>query len=116
MKYGDALEQIVSELDAGGIIATADASKIQLPGALVVPGMVTFNRLDPDTYEATVDVYLLTADRGSLESLNDLQDLLQTFRQIFDVLEAEPLSLQVPNYPNPLPGLVISLNLEITKD
>lgn len=117
MKYGDALKDIVSQLDTGGINATTDLATLQLPGALVVPGTIQFDYLDPDNYSASVDIYLLTSDRGSIESLNDLQDLLVKFREVFSVQEAEPIALPAPNHgADPLPGLLLNLALTITKD
>ena len=38
MKYGDAIQEVVDVLKAAGIRATSDMSKLQLPGAIVVPG------------------------------------------------------------------------------
>lgn len=117
MKYGDALQDLVSQLDAGGITATTELATLQLPGALVVPGTLQFEYLDPDNYSANVDVYLLVADHGSIESMNDAQDLLTKFRAIFKVLEAEPIALPAPNHgADPLPGFLVTLALTITKD
>lgn len=117
MLYGDALQEIVTGLDNAGLRATTEVSELQLPGALVVPGPISFEYLDHENYTANVEVYLLTADHGSVNSMNELQELLANFHTVFDALEAEPLSLNLPNISqNPIPGLLINLQATITKD
>ncbi|WP_064722255.1 hypothetical protein [Paenarthrobacter nicotinovorans] len=117
MLFGDALDEIVTGLINAGINATSEPKKLQLPGAVVEPGTMTFDLLDGDNYSAEFNVYLLTANKGTVQSLNDLQDMLTKFRSVFQVIEAEPLSLVVPaGGPDPVPGLLLTLQATITKD
>ena len=120
MLYGDAIAEIVQGLKNAGINATAEPSKLHLPGALVVPGTMTFDILDADNFSAEIDIYLLTSNKGSIQSLNDLQELLTKFRTAFQAVEAEPISLNLPNAtggsPDPVPGLQLTLQATITKD
>ncbi len=118
MLYGDALDEIVTALQGAGINATSELSSVQLPGALVIPGTLSFDLLDSDNYSAEFDIYLLTSNKGTVQSLNDLQDLLMKFRSVFQVVEAEPISLTIPNVggPDPVPGLLLTLQATITKD
>lgn len=118
MLYGDAVAEIVQSLENAGISATAEPAKLHLPGALVIPGTMTFDILDADDYSADIDIYLLTSNKGSVQSLNDLQELLTKFRSVFQVVEAEPISLNLPNIGgnDPVPGLQLTLRATITKD
>lgn len=118
MLYGDALAEIVTGLKNAGINATSEPSKLQLPGAIVEPGLLTFDLLDGDNYSAEFNIYLLTSNKGTVQSLNDLQDLLNKFRSVFQVVEAEAMSLPLPNIagPDPVPGLLLTLQATITKD
>jgi hypothetical protein len=118
MLYGDAIAEVVQGLKDAGINATSEPSKLHLPGALVVPGTMTFDILDGDNYSAQIDIYLLTSNKGSIQSLNDLQELLTKFRSVFQAVEAEPLSLNLPNIGgnDPVPGLLLTLQATITKD
>lgn len=117
MGYGDALEEIVQTLRDAGIPATTEAASVQLPGALVVPGTITFDRLSTGEYGAVVEVYLLTSNKGAVQSLNDLTKLLAQFRGVFDVGQAEPITIQLQAAgPDPAPGLRIELNLDITQE
>lgn len=117
MLYGDALQEIVTGLKNAGIKATTEIANLQLPGALVIPGPMTFDILDGENYSAEIEVYLLTSNKGSIQSLNDLQELLTDFRTVFNVSEAEPISLPLTNLaPDPVPGLLITLQATITKD
>jgi hypothetical protein len=118
MLYGDALAEVVTGLNNAGINATSELSRVQYPGALVVPGTLSFDLLDSDNYSAEFDIYLLTSNKGTVQSLNDLQDLLNKFRSVFQAVEAEPISLTIPNAsgPDPVPGLLLTLQATITKD
>lgn len=118
MLYGDALAEIITGLKNAGINATSEPSEIQLPGALVVPGIMSFDLLDGDNYSAVFEINLLTANKGSIQSLNDLQALLTKFRTQFQAVEAEPISLILPNISgsDPVPGLLLTLQATITKD
>lgn len=117
-KYGDALAEVVAALRTTGMNATTEMSEIQLPGALVVPGLMTFDILDEDNYSATIEIYLLTSNKGSVQSMNDLQTLIEKFRTVFQVIDAEPLSLNLPNIAgnDPVPGLLVTLQATITKE
>lgn len=118
MLYGDAIAEIVTGLKNAGINATTETANLQLPGALVVPGVMAFDRLDGEDYSAEVSIYLLTSNKGSIQSLNDLQALLAKCRQVFPIPEAEPISLALPNVSGPdgSPGLLINLQIEITEE
>lgn len=115
---GDALAEVVQALRDAGINATTEPSEVQLPGALVVPGTLTFDLLDAENYSANIDIYLLTSNKGSVQSMNDLQTLLNKFRVAFQIPEAEPISLNLPNVsgPDPVPGLLITLKATITEE
>ena len=118
MLFGDAIAEVVTKLQDAGINATAEPSQVHLPGALVVPGTMTFDILDADNYSAEIDIYLLTINNGSVQSLNDLQELLTRFRSVFQIVEAEPISLPLSNIggPDPVPGFLITIQATITKD
>lgn len=118
MLFSDAMQEIVDKLDSAGIVSTTEPSQLQLPGALVVPGLLTFDFLDGETFSANFEIYLLTRNNGSVQSLNDLQDLLTKFRTVFDPLEAAHISIPLTNVagPDPVPGLLITLQATITKD
>lgn len=115
--YGDALADIETAFKNVGINATTETQKLQLPGVLIIPGRMHFDRLDFDTYSADVEVYLLTSNKGSVQSMNDLQELLLKVTSVFTIEEAEPISLQLSNLsPDPLPGLLVNLDVTISKD
>ncbi|NUL43737.1 hypothetical protein F7P69_00780 [Cellulosimicrobium funkei] len=118
MRYGDALQEIQDALRSGGIRATLDGSKVQLPGVLIVPGVATYDRLNGEDYSATVELWLLVGDKGIVQSLNQLSDLLEQVREVYEIHEVEPLTLSLPNSggPDGLPALRTELNLNITKE
>lgn len=117
-KYGDALAEIVATLKGAGIHATTELAQAQLPGAIVIPGPMSFDILDGDNYSAFIEIYLLTSNKGSVQSLNDLQTLIEKFRSVYQVVDAEPVSLTLPNIAgnDPVPGLLVNLQATITKE
>lgn len=117
MRISEALSEVVTRLEAAGVEASADAGKLVFPGAFVVPGMITYPYLDKSTFDFQIDIYLLTVDNGAIDAIDKLQDLLEKVQTVFDVPEAEPISLPVGQIAGvPLPGLLISLQTTITKD
>ncbi|PCC29794.1 hypothetical protein CIK76_05220 [Glutamicibacter sp. BW80] len=115
MLYGDALLDIASTITAAGIPATTEPAQLETPGALVAPGDLNFDHLDRDTYSATVELYLTTADRGSIETLNDLQELLEVIKGLYGFTTVTPVRLPAPNHsPDGLPALLIELAVTIS--
>lgn len=115
---GDALQEVVDALQDAGINATTEPKKLQLPGALVIPGTLEFDLLDSENYSFNIDIYLLTSEKGSVHSMNDLQALLNKARTKYSFPNAEPISLTLPNIggPDPVPGLLIALQATITEE
>ncbi|MFJ2318447.1 hypothetical protein ACIOTN_17295 [Glutamicibacter sp. NPDC087661] len=118
MKYGDALAEVQTQIEAAGIPCYIDAEKAMAPCALLVPGVLRFDRLSgSEDYSAEVDVYLLAPGNNSLDALNHLQDLLEQLSTAFPIPEAEPISFPLGSAGSiPLPGLAITLNLNVSKD
>lgn len=116
MKISEAVTGVVSELNIAGINATAEPAELSLPGALVMPGNIDFTLLSADSYEMDFEVYLVTrSQRTQKEVLDDLQELLDTFREVYPVKTAQPIALPYSNG-SPIPGLLIQFTATITKD
>ncbi|PMQ21371.1 hypothetical protein [Glutamicibacter arilaitensis] len=115
MLYGDALQEIADTLSAAGVNATVEPDRLEVPGALVNPGVIEFDHLDKETYSATVEVYLVTSDRGAVETLNDLQHLLAKTKAVYGFSTATPATLSASNHsPDGLPALLLELPVTIT--
>ena len=69
-------------------------------------------------YSAQIEIYLLTSNKGTVQSFNDLQEMLDKLRSVHDIPEAEPISVPLKNIagPDPAPGLFITLQATVTKD
>lgn len=115
---GDALAEVVAELTDAGIRATTEPKNFQIPGALVVPGTIDFDILGDDAYSMVIDIYLLPRKNGThIQAMNDAAEMLIKLRTVFEVPNAEPISISLPNLStDPVPGLLISLQATITKD
>jgi hypothetical protein len=115
-----ALEDLVAQLEAAGLHATATKARLRVPGAWVTPAHVdvvaTLRGLGPATLRA--EVYLVAPAQGELEALADLAGLLELALTVIDPDDddghAVDTSVVVPHNNNALPAfrLVVDLDLE----
>jgi hypothetical protein len=111
----EAINDIVDSLKAAGLAATADPSKLELPGVLVMPGLIEFPYLDGSQFDQEFNLYLLTSPKGGVENWVDLQDLLQKTRSVYEIPEALPVSVPLPNHSTgPVPALLVTLKTTIS--
>lgn len=115
MKITEALNEIIDNLNAAGLASTDEPARVQLPGALVLPGLIEFPYMDNESFTMEFQIYLLAANKGSI-SLGHLQESLGKFRTVYRISDAKPVSIPLPQYPDPCPALSITLQLRITKD
>lgn len=114
---GDSLKDIAEMVTAAGVPAAVDPRDLNLPGAWVTPGLVSFDVLDVDTAFMTFDIYLVAPDHGAAHSLNSLGDMLAKIRPALQVGEAMPVMVNLPNHgAEALPALLISIDAQITED
>lgn len=112
MSISDALIEIVASLNDAGIYATAEPASMELPGAIVLPGVIEFNRLAG--FDMTFEIYLVTKQhRTQAEVMDDLQELLEKFRTVYQIPDAQPVALPQTTG-SPLPALLINLTANIT--
>lgn len=114
---GDSLQDIADMVTAAGVQAAVDPRNLNLPGAWVTPGLVSFDVLDEDTAFMRFDVYLVAPDHGAVHSLNSLGDMLAKIRPALQVGEAQPVMVNLPNHgADALPALLISIDAQLTED
>lgn len=115
MKISEALSEIVSNLEAVGLAATDNPGIVNLPGALVLPGKVTFPYMSAEAFNLEVEILLLAANKG-LITLDHLQEMLDKLREAYDISEAKLTGYKLPNLPDICSAYVVTLSLRITKD
>lgn len=114
---GDALQDIADMVTAAGVPAALDPRDLELPGAWVTPGAVSFDVLDADTAHMRFDVYLVAREHGAKVSLNTLGGMLAKVRPALGVPSAQPLMVNLPNHgADPLPALLLSIDAQLTED
>jgi len=114
---GTSLQDIADMVTAAGVPAAVDPRNLNLPGAWVTPGLVSFDVLDTDTAFMRMEVYLVAPDHGAVLSLNNLGDMLAKVRSALPVGEAQPVMVNLPNHgADPMPALLISIDATITED
>jgi len=114
---GDSLQDIANMVTNAGVPAAVDPRNLNLPGAWVTPGLVSFDVLDADTAFMRFEVYLVAPDHGAVASLNNLGDMLAKVRQAIPVGEAQPVMVNLPNHgADAMPALLISIDAQLTED
>lgn len=110
-----AINEIVDSLKAAGIAATAEPSNLELPGILVMPGLIEFPYLDGEQFDIEFNLYLLVRAKGGVENWIDLQLMLQKLRGVYEIPEALPVSVPLPNHAtDPVPALLVTLKTTIS--
>lgn len=111
-----ALTELVEELRSVNIAAALDPRDLTLPGVLVTPSSVDFDRLGGHDYTLEADLYLVAGNRGTDQALGELTDLVAKLRGLWPVGQAEALSLDLPNHGGSMPALIVNLTLTVSKE
>lgn len=109
------LEEIAAALSGVGVKATHDARKLPVPGVLLYPTGLDFDRLDANV--ATVEVELILVAKGNAApvALVELEGMLTSIRQLWPVNQVRAVNVNLPNHsPDPLPGFSFTLTTEVT--
>ena len=115
MLVGAALLDVVELIRSANVEATDDARSLTLPGALVMPGSIAFDRLDADDYSLDVEVYLVVGDHGTSIALDQLGEMLESVRNVLGVGSAEPVTLNLINHASdPLPAFKLTATVSVT--
>lgn len=110
----EAINELVDSLKAAGIAATAEPSRLELPGILVMPGTLEFPYLDQTQFDMEFNLYLLVTPKGGVENWIDLQGLLVKLRSVYDIPEALPVSVPLKDRTEPVPALLVTLKTTIS--
>lgn len=107
---------------ATGLSVVADPRELVLPGVLLQPGTLEFDRLGSNTASSRFELWLIVGDIDPTVALNELGTMLATIREAMNgaPTSAEPITFTIPSQgaATPLPGLrcPIDIELEIEKE
>lgn len=111
----EALNEIVAELVAAGVAATADASRLELPGVLVMPGEIQFPYLDGSQFDMQFNLWIMARDKGAVDTWVELQELLTKVRARFEIPDAIPINRPLANQSSePVPALLATIQTTIS--
>ena len=114
MQIGAAAQAVVDMISDAGVQATIDGRDLELPGALVAPETISADRLGGD-YTVAWNVYLVAADAGPVEALDDLGHMFDLLKDALGVGEARPVTLTLPNHAaDPLPAFLLTFSTSVT--
>lgn len=101
--------------EAIGVSVEIDARDLVLPGVLLTPGTLAFDRLSSAAASMDVELLLIAGDTNTVTALDELTDLfLKLRRHLGDQpKDAEPFTVQLPSQSTtPLPALRCSIPLQ----
>lgn len=111
-----ALEEVAAALAAIDLKGTHDPRRLPVPGVLLYPAGIDFDRLDKNTATVDVEFILVAKGLGTPLALAQLEDMLTKIRQAWPVGQVTAVNVALPNHsPDPLPGFSFSLPFEITE-
>lgn len=115
---GTDLQTFAAELGVAlSVSASIEARDLVLPGILVTPGPIAFDRLDGQTVDLDVELLLVAGDTNPVTALDELTDLLLKLRAYLGNAPsvAEPMTVNLPSQsPDPLPALRCPIPLTLT--
>lgn len=115
---GTDLTDLAGELhDALDESVELDPRDLVLPGILLVPGVIDFDRLDGDAASSDIELWLIAGDSNPRTALNELTGLLVKLRKHFGdaPTEVEPISVNMPSQsPDPLPAFRCPIQVTLT--
>lgn len=112
-----ALEEVAAALAALDIKGTHDPRRLPVPGVLLYPAGIDFDRLDRNVATVDVEFILVAKGLGTPKALEQLEQMLDKVRQAWPVGQVTAVNVNLPNHsPDPLPGFSFTLPFEITQE
>lgn len=115
---GNDLTEWAAELSlALGVPVEIDPRDLVLPGILVVPGVIDFDRLDLGTASTDIELWLVAGDTNPRTALNELTALLLDVRAHLGGVPstADPITVTLANQsPDPLPAFRCPIPLTLS--
>lgn len=112
--YSSLAEDIASALE---VSCELDPRDLVLPGVLLTPGPIEFDRLADDTASAELEAWIVASDSNPVTALDELTELLLKLRRYFQgaLREAQPMTLTLSNQsPDPLPAFRCPIPIDLT--
>lgn len=100
-----------------GVPAEVDPRELVLPGMLVMPGQIEFDRLGTLTASATLEVWLVAGDTNPKTALDELTGMLLKLREYLGagVSTVDPITVTLAaQSPDPLPALRCPIPIELS--
>lgn len=117
----DGVRQIVQVIQGLGLNAAAEPSDLgDLPGVLVYPNTITYERLADDVLDLTADLLLVAGAGPALSALDQLDGLLAALLVPLQLREVRAVTLALPSLTggtaDPLPALQATVQFQITEE
>lgn len=110
-----ALIQVRDAIRGIGINAAAEASDLELPGVIVYPSVVTFERMDADTFTMDTDLLFVASQVRALDAVDQLEAMISAVSAVLPLRELRAVMIQLASQsPDELPAFQATITLEVT--
>lgn len=111
----EALQDVATLLSDAGVAAVVDATDLNLPGAWVTPGEISYGTLAAGKFSFDMNIYLIVGDLPPALAIDALGGMLVLAGTALSAqLDATPVTLTLANQSaGALPGLLFTLATEV---
>lgn len=110
-----ALVEVRDLLKAAGVNVAIEPADLVLPGVILYPSLLTFERLDSATFRMDVDLLFVAAQVRALDAIDQLDALIALVNQVLPVRELRAVMIQLASLsPDELPAFQATVGLEVT--
>lgn len=113
----DAVAQVVAELKAAGVNASQEASDLDLPGVVVYPDLVSYERLDATTYRLDVGLLFVAGQLRAPDALDLLDGLIDAVAAVLPLNELRAVMVRLGSQSaDDLPAFQTTVSLAVTTE
>lgn len=113
----DTVREVRDALTAAGISAACEAADVELPGVIIYPDVVAYERLDATTFRMDITLLLVAGQVRALHALAQLDELREQVAAVLPVNELRAVMVQLSSQsPDVLPAFQTTIGLEVTPE
>lgn len=112
-----AVVQVVDVIKGAGVNATTEAADLDLPGVVVYPDIVSYERLDATTYRLDVGLLFVAGQLRALDALDRLDDLVDKVATVLPINELRAVMVRLSSQSaDDLPAFQTTVSLAVSTD
>lgn len=112
-----ALDQVVATIKAAGVSAAVEAADLDVPGVLVYPDRVDYDRLDATTYQIDVGLLFVAGQLRAPDALDALDALIDQVATVLPLRELRAVMVRLSSQAaDDLPAFQTTVSLAVSNE